>query len=83
VAGVFLVAIDPAAFGEPLEYRRQVAGVLDAVSEVAPLAGVEHVQVAGDPERASRDRRQREGIALPLATWDDLMAIGSRFGLSL
>jgi hydroxycarboxylate dehydrogenase B len=83
VAGVFLVAIDPAAFGEPLEYQHQVAGVLDAVSRAAPLPGVEHVQVAGDPERASRERRQREGIALPPATWDDLMAIGSRFGLSL
>ena len=83
LAGVFLVAIDPSAFGETLEYQREVAVVLDAVSAVVPLAGVERVLVAGDPERASRERRQREGIPIPPATWDDLLAVGSRFRLSL
>jgi uncharacterized oxidoreductase len=83
LAGVFLVAIDPAAFGEALEYQRQVAVVLDAVAVVPPLPGVEQVLVAGDPERASRERRRREGISIPPATWDDLRAVGSRFGLSL
>jgi uncharacterized oxidoreductase len=72
LAGVFLVAIDPAAFGDPEDYQRRVAGVLDAAVATPAKPGVEQVQVAGDPERASRRRRELEGIEIPAATWQDL-----------
>jgi len=50
LAGLFLVAIDPAAFGDPDTYSRQVADVLDSALEVPPAPGSESVLVAGDPE---------------------------------
>jgi uncharacterized oxidoreductase len=83
LAGVFVVGIDPAAFGDAGEYRRRVAGVLDAAGETPPAPGVERVLVPGDPERQSRERRQREGIPVPRATWDELCTVAARFGVEL
>jgi uncharacterized oxidoreductase len=83
LAGVFLVALDPAAFGDGDSYRAQVTGVLDGLTRVPPAPGVESVLVPGDPERRSRERRAREGVAVPEATWSDLLAISERFGVEL
>ena len=83
LGGVFLAVIDPAAFGDAGGYRQQVAEVLDAAGEAPPAPGVERVLVPGDPERRSRERRSREGIVLPAAIWEELGAIGDRFGVEL
>jgi uncharacterized oxidoreductase len=82
VGGVFVIAIDPAAFGDPTDYGRQAAAVLDALGQVAPAPGVEKVLVPGDPERASRERRQRDGIPVPVTVWRDLESLAERFGLT-
>jgi uncharacterized oxidoreductase len=81
LAGVFVVAVDPAAFGDSAEYRRQVAGVLDRLEAVPPAPGVERVLVPGDPERQHRERRSREGIPVPAATWHDLAVVAERYGV--
>jgi uncharacterized oxidoreductase len=83
LSGVFLVAIDPGAFGDALEYQHRVAQVLDAASAEPARPGVERVMVAGDPERASREVRMREGIPLPTAIWEGLSVVAARFGLQL
>lgn len=83
VAGVFVVAFDPAAFGDADAYRASVSGVLDALGEVPPVPGVDRVLVPGDPERVSHERRVREGIPVPAATWAELEVIGERFGVPL
>jgi len=83
LAGVFVVAIDPAAFGDAAEYRRRVGEVLDDVESVATAPGVAAVLVPGDPERASRERRARDGILVPASTWQELAAIAERFGVQL
>jgi uncharacterized oxidoreductase len=83
IAGVFVVAIAPASFGDADAYRTLVAGVLDDLRGVPPVPGVERVLVSGDPERLSRERRAREGIPVPATTWAELLAIGERFGVPL
>lgn len=83
VAGVFLVAIDPAAFGDAAAHRALVAAVLDDLGAVPPAPGAERVLAPGEPERRSRERRAREGVPVPAATWAELRAIGERFGVPL
>jgi uncharacterized oxidoreductase len=83
VGGVFVLAIDPAAFGDAGTYRAMVASVLDGLGEVPPAPGVDRVLVSGDPERISRERRAQEGIPVPETTWAELLAIGDRFGVEL
>jgi uncharacterized oxidoreductase len=82
-AGVFLVAIDPAAFGDADAYREMVSATMNAVKDVRPQAGVERVLVPGEPEVVSRQARAREGIALPEQTRSELAEIADRFGLEL
>jgi hydroxycarboxylate dehydrogenase B len=81
LAGVFVVAIGPAAFGDPDAYQQQVAAVLDALRQVPPAPGFDRVLVPGDVERQTRERRAQEGIPLPEATWADLASIAERFNL--
>jgi len=81
LAGVYVVAIDPAAFGDADEYRRQVAGVLDAVGDVPPAPGADRVLVPGDPERLCREHRLVEGIPIPAETWLELGQIAARMGV--
>jgi uncharacterized oxidoreductase len=38
------------------------------------------VQIAGDPERAARKAREREGITLDDATWSEIVAAGKKVG---
>jgi uncharacterized oxidoreductase len=82
LAGVFVAGIDPGAFGDADEYRRRVAQVLDALEVAPPGPWLERVLVPGDPERASRERRRRQGIPLPDVIWQELSAVAARFGVA-
>jgi hydroxycarboxylate dehydrogenase B len=83
IAGVFVIAIDPAAFGDAGAHGALAAAVLDDLGAVPPAPGVERVLAPGEPERLSRERRARDGIPVPAATWTELQAIGDRFGVAL
>jgi LDH2 family malate/lactate/ureidoglycolate dehydrogenase len=82
-AGVAVIVIDPRWFGDGGEYARMSAAVLDAARQVRPAPGVEAVLVPGDPERSSQERRQRDGIEIPEATWAELREVAARFQVSL
>ncbi len=76
-AGVFLAVIDPEWFGGRQAYARLVA-------EISGQArAFDGVLLPGDPERAQRRLRARDGIRLPRATWQELAALGDRFGVAL
>ncbi|MGH7919341.1 MAG: Ldh family oxidoreductase [Candidatus Dormibacteraceae bacterium] len=82
VDGVWLLVIDPAAFGDAGGYRSLTERNLAALMAVPPAAGVTEVLVPGEPEERSR-RRRSAGIPLPEATWDDLSRVADRFGVAL
>ncbi len=83
IGGVFLFALDPAAFGNNGRYQAMVEETLAAAKRVPPAPGREEVLLPGEPEVQSRKRRMTEGIGIPQATWEDLAAIGERFNVSL
>ena len=83
IGGVFVAAIDPGAFGSGERYAALVGATLDAANRVPPATGVEAVLTPGEPEARMRERRGREGIPLPAATWDELRALAARFDLPL
>ena len=83
VAGVFLIAIDPAAFGDAAHYQAMTAETVEAVMQVPPAVGVREVLVPGIPEVRSRATRERDGILLPDATWRDLIVLAERFGVAM
>lgn len=83
VGGVFLLALDPDAFGSGNRYRALTGAALAAAEGVTPAPGVPSVLVPGDPERLSRTERGREGIPIPAATWAELEAVAARFDVPL
>lgn len=80
-AGVFLVIINPQCFGEPTLYRTLVAEVLAAAKRAPCAPGVDEILIPGEPEVKMRERRTREGVAIPDATWQELSALGERFAV--
>ena len=83
IAGVFLVAINPGWFGDGAHYRAMVRETVDAARRVPPAGGFTEILMPGEPEVRTRARREREGISLPDATWQDLVKAGARFGIPL
>jgi uncharacterized oxidoreductase len=41
------------------------------------------VQIAGEPERAARVARKRDGIWLDDATWGEIVAAGAKLGVAV
>jgi LDH2 family malate/lactate/ureidoglycolate dehydrogenase len=82
-AGVFVLVVNPAWFGDPQTYLSLVADTVENVKQSRPAAGVDEVLVAGEPEERSREARGREGIPLPQGTWEGLEPVAARFGVPM
>jgi LDH2 family malate/lactate/ureidoglycolate dehydrogenase len=83
IAGVFVAIVDPAAFGETELYSTMVADTLAAAKRVAPAAGRTEVLIPGEIEARTRVQRERDGIVLPEATWNDLAKAADRFSMKM
>jgi len=81
LAGVFLIVIDPARFGDAARYKDLVDGAVAALHQIPPAPGFTHVRVPGEPEAAAREGHLRNGIELPDATWRDLSQVAARYGV--
>lgn len=80
VAGVWLLVVDPEAFGGREAYHDLVEGYLQAALDVPPAEGKE-VQLPGDFELRNRRQREQTGIQLPEATWHALSSAGEGLGV--
>lgn len=76
--GVWMLVVDPAAFGDAGAYRARAERNLAALKEVPPAPGVDAVLVPGEPERQSRARRSA-GIPIPASTFEALTGLAERF----
>ena len=83
IGGVFLIVIDPAAFGDPAEYAKLTGEALDATKRGPTAPGVDEILIPGEPESRSRAERSARGIAIPQPIWDDLAALATRFSVPL
>jgi LDH2 family malate/lactate/ureidoglycolate dehydrogenase len=83
MAGVFVIAIDPEAFGGVAPYRALVEDCLAALRAVAPAPGGAAVTTPG--ERSAQQRRERELAGIPLAasTTDELAVLAARLGVAM
>ena len=82
MAGTFLIVVSPSCFGEAEHYQQSVSATVEVAKKVAPAPGVEEILMPGELEARARARREREGVSLPEATWQDLVKVGERFGVS-
>jgi hydroxycarboxylate dehydrogenase B len=83
VAGVLVVIIDPAFFGPVGGYLSLVTQNMAAIKRLTPAPGVVEVLVPGELEAKTRERRLREGIAIPEATIRELTELAKQYGVPL
>ena len=81
MSGVFVFVVDPAAFGGAEGYRQRVAATVEEMKAAPKADGVEEILIPGELEVRTRQRRRRDGIALPEITCRELHEIGDRFGV--
>lgn len=81
--GMLTVLIDPAKLGTQASFAQEAQGFVDWLRQSPPGAGFDHVQIAGEPERAARLARERDGVVVDDATWGEIVAAGQGLGVSV
>ena len=78
-----VIAIDPARFGDPENFRREVERLVKALKSlpVDPEAG--EILMPGERGRRTFERRSRDGIPIPRAIHGELQALAKRLGVSM
>jgi LDH2 family malate/lactate/ureidoglycolate dehydrogenase len=76
--GHFFCAVDPRRFREDDGFERDLDRLTDSLRAGRPIAPDRPVLVAGDPERAARERRLRTGIPLPRGVIEDVRTVARR-----
>ena len=78
-----VIAIDPARFGDPENFRREVERLVKALKSlpVDPEAG--EILMPGERGHRTFERRSRDGIPIPRAIFDELQALAKRLGVSM
>jgi uncharacterized oxidoreductase len=82
VNNMFSVLVDPARLAGVDWMRREVDGFVGYVKGSPPADPASPVLVPGDPERHSREARQRAGIPLDAVTWAELVTAGEAMGVT-
>ncbi len=80
--GMLTILIDPQRLGTGEVFAAETTAFIDWLRASPPAPGVDRVRIAGEPERESRIRCQREGITIDAVSWDEICTAGQKLGLS-
>lgn len=80
--GMLAIVIDPSRLGTQAAFEAEALAFVDWLRQ-SPPTGPDGVRIAGEPERAARARREREGIRLDDQTWAEIVDAGRRVGVRL
>jgi hydroxycarboxylate dehydrogenase B len=80
--GMLTILIDPKKLGTAAPFEREAREFIAWVKQSPPAPGADRVRIAGDPERETRARREKEGIAVDATTWNEIHAAGAKLGLA-
>jgi hydroxycarboxylate dehydrogenase B len=83
VNGMLTILIDPARLGTQAAFEQEALVFVDWLKESPAAPGFHDVQIAGEPERATRLRREAEGVEIDAITWQEMVTAGLKLGVSL
>jgi hydroxycarboxylate dehydrogenase B len=81
--GVFLQAIDVAAFMDADRFAGLAGSLAAVVRATPPAPGHERVLLPGDPERDAAQRRRTDGCDVAGSTWDRMTVAAGELGVTL
>ena len=80
--GMLSILIDPESLGTSSHFQAEIEAFLAWIKQSPPGAGFDTVQVAGDPERTSKERRLKEGVPVDQTTWEEILVAAEKVGLT-
>jgi len=75
--GMLTIVIDPKRLGTGDVFAAETSAFLASLRKSRIAPGFDRVRIAGDPERETRARREREGITVDDITWNEIVAAGA------
>jgi LDH2 family malate/lactate/ureidoglycolate dehydrogenase len=81
--GDLFVALDPAAFTDPTDFRDAVQAHLDEVKSSRKVPGVTEIRLPGERARAERARRLREGVRIEEEVWQEVVGVARELKVPL
>ena len=83
VNGMLTILIDPFKLGTQASFEQEAVEFVNWLQAGPTAPGFEGVQIAGDPERATRVLRQVEGISVDDQTWQEIVNAGLKVGVTV
>jgi uncharacterized oxidoreductase len=80
--GMLSILIDPSRLGTAAPFEREAREFIAWVKQSPPAPGTDRVRIAGDPERETRARREKDGVAVDATTWQEIHAAAAKVGVS-
>jgi LDH2 family malate/lactate/ureidoglycolate dehydrogenase len=81
--GIFAQAINIDAFADVQKFKSRIDKLIRAARATPPAEGFEEVLIPGDPELREMERRIRKGIGIESGTWDRLVQVANKYGVSV
>ena len=81
--GVFVMAIDVAAFVAPEEFKRDTRAFIDWLKSSQLMEGFEEILMPGEPESRIRAQREAEGVSVDDKTWWQVEEAAAKLGVVL
>jgi uncharacterized oxidoreductase len=83
INGMLTILIDPLKLGTQTPFDTEARAFVDWLRQSQRAGGFGRVQIAGEPERAMRLQRERDGIEIDLQTWQEIAGAAGKVGASL
>ena len=80
--GMLSILIDPARLGTQDAFKKDTASFLAWLRSSRAAPGADRVRIAGEPERETRAKREREGIPVDDETWAEIRSAASKVKLA-
>jgi uncharacterized oxidoreductase len=76
--GMLTILIDPARMGTADVFGTETTAFLESLRKSPVAPGFDKVRIAGEPERETRAKREKDGIAVDANTWEEIVAAGAK-----
>ena len=83
INGMLTILIDPVRLGTQDAFASEALAFVDWLRQSPPADGFGAVQIAGEPERAMRLQRERDGIEVDIQTWQEIVLAAGKVGVTL
>jgi uncharacterized oxidoreductase len=76
--GMLTIIIDPQRLGTGDSFATETTEFLKSLRKSPVAPGFDKVRIAGEPERETRAKRERDGIPVDDNTWEEIVAAGAK-----